>query len=117
MKPVRAGETIEGGLSCKRKKRDLIYLGNIGSRDFKFAKGGCKLGWRYTYKAKDGTMKHGCANVKSDPLVSVAAIKKIMPSARIPFMPVKHREKKSKGRSRKAKAPPTPTKMTLRKRK
>ena len=117
MRPVKAGETIEGELSCKKKKRDLVYVGNAGNRDFKHAKGGCKFGWRYQYKAKDGTMKYGCTNVKSSPLVSVATIKRLNPSARIPFMPVKHREKKSTGRSRKAKAPPTPTKMVMRKRK
>ena len=78
MKPIRVGETIEGDLSCKRKKRDLVYLGNVGNRGFKHAKGGCKFGWRYQYKGKDGTMKYGCTNVKSSPLVSVAAIKSQM---------------------------------------
>ena len=105
MKPLRVGETIEGNLSCKKKKRDLVYLGADGNRN-KYGKGGCKFGWSYTYKDKNDKMRRGCANVKSSPLVSVAAIKSVNPSFRIPVMPVKHREKKSKRKAKASSAPP-----------
>ena len=58
MNPIRVGETVEGSLSCKKTKRDLVYLGADGNRD-KYGKGGCKFGWRYTYQTKDGKMKTG----------------------------------------------------------
>ena len=59
--PVRRrGFKIDADLSCARKPRDLIYLGkkgNTGRYGAKYGKGGCKFGWRYEYKAKNGKMR------------------------------------------------------------
>jgi hypothetical protein len=75
---IRPGHTIKGKMACKRKVGDLVYMGKEGSRDFKGAKGGCKFGWRYQYKAKDGTMKYGCANRKTSPFIRIAEIEEGM---------------------------------------
>ena len=63
---VGRGTTIEGSLSCKRKRRDLVYLGEAGG-----LRGGCKFGWLYSYKGNDGKIRTGCANRNRDPLIRV----------------------------------------------
>ena len=97
---IRPGHTIKGKMACKRKERDLVYMGKHGSQDFKGAKGGCKFGWRYQYKAKDGTMKYGCANRKTSPFIRISEIADGMV---LPMPPVKPRgprgPKKSSGPS------------------